>query len=392
MNAAADGQLAEVDVGVGAGADLDAAIAEQAPHLIGHLNDDFEDAVLMVGRVLGGVTDAVRSTVTGLDRSGIELEVGTADATRAVRLDFDEPVTAAEELGPKLIGLAVKAREAAGEEASVGRLIEDAARIRTFVAQVAAVREVHPRLRLVTVQGDDLRTMADAGPDAFLYLLLPPPGRDQLTVDQSFTWDGYWKMPEEDRPVGAYYTVRRFRPEMGEVDLLMVLHGDAGPGSAWAGRAAPGDPVALWGPRTSFEPPEETDSYLLVADETGLPAAAAILERVPDGVPVKVVAEVDSPEERQELPDLPMVDVTWCYRHGAPAGTTTLLADAVQGMARPAGQLYVWGGGESRALPRIRKYVRNDWGLDRAQVSLVGYWRHADHDDAVGGDEDDAED
>ena len=36
-------------------------------------------------------------------------------------------------------------------------------------------------------------------------------------------------------------------------------------------------PVALWGPRTGFEPAAETDWYLLVADETGLPAVAAIL-------------------------------------------------------------------------------------------------------------------
>src|SRR5690606_926564 len=123
-------------------------------------------------------------------------------------------------------------------------------------------------------------------------LLLPPPGRDALTIDASFTWEQYGTMPDDERPVGAYYTLRRWRPDVAELDVLMVLHGDTGPASAWAHRAKPGDPVALWGPRTAYGPPAGSDRYLLVADETGLPAVAVVLEELDDGVPVQVVAEV----------------------------------------------------------------------------------------------------
>ena len=45
-------------------------------------------------------------------------------------------------------------------------------------------------------------------------------------------------MPPEEQPVGAYYTVRAWRPEVAELDILFVLHGD-GPASAWAARATP---------------------------------------------------------------------------------------------------------------------------------------------------------
>jgi NADPH-dependent ferric siderophore reductase len=37
------------------------------------------------------------------------------------------------------------------------------------------------------------------------------------------------------------YTARRFDAAAGWVDIDMVLHGDSGPGSRWAGRAAVGD-------------------------------------------------------------------------------------------------------------------------------------------------------
>jgi NADPH-dependent ferric siderophore reductase len=188
--------------------------------------------------------------------------------------------------------------------------------------------------------------------------------------------------------VGAYYTLRRWRPAQHELDILCVLHGDIGPASAWAARARPGDPVALWGPRTAYDPPPGTDRYLLVADETGLPAVAAILESLPEGTPVQVVAECDNPGERQELPPAPSVDVTWVYRDGAPPGTTTLLADAARALPWPSGTPYVWGGGESRAMTAVRRYARRERGLDRAAVSLVAYWRHsahaADPDDADG--------
>ena len=44
-------------------------------------------------------------------------------------------------------------------------------------------------------------------------------------------------MPDEEKPLGAYYTLRAWRPEVLELDMLFVLHGDSGPSSAWAARA-----------------------------------------------------------------------------------------------------------------------------------------------------------
>lgn len=253
--------------------------------------------------------------------------------------------------------------------------------IRTFLTTVSAVEDVHPHLRRITVRGGDLDTFAPNGPDTFLYVLLPPEGRDELTIDQSFTWTGYQEMPEEERPLGAYYTLRSWRPETAEIDLLFVLHGDEGAASRWAHRARPGDPVALWGPRTAWEPPADTAWYLLVADDTGLPAVAAILEHLPADAVVRVIAEVDHEAERQPLPTRgPETAITWVHRDGAEPGTTTLLPDAVRSLELPTGGPgYVWGGGESRTMTAVRKYVRREVGLEREQVSLVAYWRHAAH-------------
>lgn len=250
--------------------------------------------------------------------------------------------------------------------------------VRTMLTSVHAVRELGPRLRQVTFRGGDLGGFRPLGPDTFVYVLLPPPGRADLTVDRHFTWVAYHELPPEDRPVGAYYTVRRWRPEQAELDAWFVLHGDEGPASAWALAARPGDPVALWGPRSAWSPPPTTSHHLIVADETGLPAAAAILEHLPPGIPVVVVAETAGADHRAHLPSRHGVEVRWVDRGGAAPGTTTLLVETVATLDLEVDGLYAYGGAESRAVTAVRELLRRERGCSRAQVSMVGYWRHAD--------------
>ena len=166
----------------------------------------------------------------------------------------------------------------------------------------------------------------------------------------------------------------------------MVLHGDAGPASAWAERARPGDPVALWGPATAYAPPTGTDWYLLVADETGLPTVAVILESLPEGI-----RPGRSPRSRTS-PSATSCRTSPVRGHlaapdGAPVGHDH--AAGRRGAGHPVARrhAYVWGGGESRTMTAVRSYVRHEVGLAREQVSLVAYWRH----DAHAGDPDDDE-
>jgi NADPH-dependent ferric siderophore reductase len=268
--------------------------------------------------------------------------------------------------------------------------------IRTHLATVARTQQITPGVRRITFAGDDIDTYRPLAPDQFLYLLLPPPGRNTLTVGRDFDWISYHLMPEEDRPVGAHYTVRHHRPDRGEIDVDFVLHAAPGPASGWAQRAEPGDPVALWGPRTAYDPPLDVDWFLLVADETGWPATAAILENLAAtgfGGPVHALVEVADHREEQPLPALealPTAWLTWLHRGRRAAGTTTQLANAVRALELPAGAPYVWGGGESRAMTGVRRYLRHEVGLPRERVSLTPYWRHAAHADDP--DEPDSED
>jgi NADPH-dependent ferric siderophore reductase len=251
--------------------------------------------------------------------------------------------------------------------------------IETFVTRVAASDPAGPGLRRVTLAGGDLHRFVSLGPETFVYVLAPPPGRNELTIDRSFTWEGYQEMPEADRPVGAYYTVRHWRPERAEIDLDVVLHEPAGAGSRWASTARAGDPVAVWGPRRSFAPPPDTAHLLLVADDTGLPAVATILDARTAGMTAMVVAEVDAPAHRPELADGSGVTVHWLYRRGASPGTTRDgLGEAVRALGPHPPGTYAWGGGESRAMTLVRRYLRQQLGWPPERVDMIAYWRHND--------------
>ena len=370
--------------------EMAATLAAQQPMLLDTLNGLYDDATLLVGRILCDRRSATQVTARAFDLDGLSLVLVDEDGEHDGHVPLPAPLGHVDEIFLLFFALVIEARKQSGEEGttSVEQVIATASGYRTFFTTVAAVEDVNAHLRKVTFQGGDLANgFAPVGPDTFLYLLLPPPGRTELSIGADFSWEGVREMAPEDQPVGAYYTLREWRPDAVELDILMVLHGDTGPASAWAGRAQVGDPVALWGPRTSWSPPAGTDSYLLVADETGLPAVAVILETLGPDAPIQVVAEVDDEAVRQALPDGDHITVTWLHRDGAEPGTTTALADAVRALPQPTGTPYVWGGAESRAMTQVRRHVRDTWGLPKDRVSLVGYWRHKAHESDVDTDD-----
>jgi NADPH-dependent ferric siderophore reductase len=247
---------------------------------------------------------------------------------------------------------------------------------RTFLTTVTATAQITPRLRQITFAGG-LDTFESLGADQFLYVLLPPRGTSELTVGTDFTWEAARAMSDDVRPTGAYYTVRSWRPDVGEIDAWFVLHGDSGDASVWAARVEPGAPAALWGPRTAYAPPTATSSFLLAVDETGYAAAAAILDdilAVSPAAGVTVLAECDDSPVDGIFASGTNVEVRWCSRAGQPPGTSSVLPDTVRGLDIDGG-VYAYGGAESKQITAVRRHLRDERGLGSEQVSMTGYWR-----------------
>jgi len=239
---------------------------------------------------------------------------------------------------------------------------------------VTAVRDVTPRMRRFTVSAESLASFTDDGPDQRFKLFLPRPGQLQPSVTDGEGWYQAWQaLPDAERPTMRTYTVRASRPELAELDFDIALHGDSGPGSAWAERARPGDRVAVFGAYAEHDPDPDARWHLLVGDETALPAIAAIAERLPAGLPVRAVVEVADDGEVQDLAGDADTKVTWVRR----ASGERLVA-AVRDADLPAGRGYAWLAGESAAVTTLRRHLLNERGFAKDQVTFMGYWRRGE--------------
>ena len=153
---------------------FDAELAEFQPALLGRMNADFEDSVVFVARVLTGRSATTGARITSVDRRGVDVvTVGTEVDEQPARLDFDAPIDSPFELQAAMLGLITRARALSGEDGmtSAEREVVEMVAIRTFLAEVVEVADVHQHLRRVVVRGDDLAAFAPTAPDAFVYVL-----------------------------------------------------------------------------------------------------------------------------------------------------------------------------------------------------------------------------
>ena len=84
----------------------------------------------------------------------------------------------------------------------------------------------------------------------------------------------------------------------------------------------------------------------MVGDESALPAIAASLEAVPDGVLVVVRLLCDGPEHELDLPTPGRLDLQWLHRTGEPEDVD-LLVESVRSLAFPRGRVHAFVHGEA---------------------------------------------
>jgi NADPH-dependent ferric siderophore reductase len=252
-----------------------------------------------------------------------------------------------------------------------------------FRAEVVSTERLSPAMLRVTFGGPDLAGCTSAGHDQRIKLFFPLAGQSEPVVPVGPDWYAEFRaMPDGVRPPIRTFTISGLRPERHELDVDFVLHGDLGPASTWAGRAKPGDRVAILGPDVRHEPitgyeyrpNADTDWTLLAGDETALPAIAAILAAMPADRHALVFLEVGSSHEMRPLPCDGRVHVTWLSRGGDHATGGGLLREAIARTEFPEGRPYAWLAGESSAVVDLRRHLVRERGLDKKDVYFSGYW------------------
>jgi NADPH-dependent ferric siderophore reductase len=247
---------------------------------------------------------------------------------------------------------------------------------RTIHTTVERIERVTPRMVRVVVGGDELDGFAVGEfTDHYVKLQLPPAGAGYAPpFDME---DVRASRPREEWPRVRTYTVRAWDAERRQLTLDVIVHGDEGVAGPWAAAVQPGDPLQLMGPGGAYAPDPEAAWHLMVGDMSVLPAIGASLPRVPAGVPVHVIVELDDDADRQQLTSPGDLHVTWLRADGS----DTVLLEAVQALAFPNGPVHAFVHGEASAVRALRRHLLVDRGVPRAALSVSGYWKRTRTDE-----------
>ncbi|MGN6240922.1 MAG: siderophore-interacting protein [Cellulosimicrobium cellulans] len=252
---------------------------------------------------------------------------------------------------------------------------------------VVGSKRVSPNVVRVTLGGEDLDHFTPMGFDQWFRLFLARDDQDSLrlpTRTSGLWYVQYLATPKARRPWVRNYTVRAARPDLREIDVDFVVHGDAGPASSFALSAQPGDRVGVLDQGVGYNPRVPHDWTLVVADETGLPAVAGICESLPDDARGLAIVEIPEAADAQEFRVPAGVELRWVVREGAaPAGADphallpgALALEVVRSADLPSGPVYAYAVGESTLATGVRRHLVNDRGVPKTHVDFVGYWRH----------------
>ncbi|QNR97703.1 siderophore-interacting protein [Stenotrophomonas sp. 169] len=247
---------------------------------------------------------------------------------------------------------------------------------------VLRTEDITPHMRRVILGGTDLAGFDSPGADDHIKLFFPNSSGEMVLPTMTAEGPRY---PEgKEHSPARDYTPRGWDHEAGELAIDFVLHGDHGVAGPWAARAQPGDTLAVGGPRGSFQVADDYDGYVLIGDETALPAIARWLEVLPETAEVQVLIEVADEEERQDLPQGDNVRIQWLERNGFPAASSSLLEDALVDFEAPEGDVFYWIATESRRARMMRKFFEGHHAGPRDWIRSTGYWKA--HPDDTDGD------
>jgi NADPH-dependent ferric siderophore reductase len=216
---------------------------------------------------------------------------------------------------------------------------------------ISRVEHVTPNMLRLTLAGEELAGFTSLAPD------------DHIKVFA----------PEGEGTAMRDYTPRRYDAAKNELTVDFALH-EAGPVTAWALHAKPGDEARIGGPRGSLVVAQDFDWWLLVGDETALPAIGRRIEELAPGTPVTSIVAVTGAAEEQTFETGARHEAVWVHRPAAQAADAAPLLEALRGFVSPQGDGFIFIAAEGGVTRTLRSYVLEELGHVPQWLKASGYW------------------
>lgn len=228
--------------------------------------------------------------------------------------------------------------------------------------EVADVRRVTPGMLRVTLQGESLSDFVSLGFDDHVKLFIPAPSGEPERRD---------------------YTPRRFDARTLAIDFATHGNGQGEPGPAtrWALAARPGDRIEVGGPRGSAVIHAEGGPrrWLLIGDETALPAIGRCIEEAEAGAAITSAVAVADPEEHQAFGTRAALTALWAHRPLEASHEAEALLALVRDVELQPGT-FVWIAAEAGVARALRRHLVEERGHPLGWLKAAGYWARGEAD------------
>ena len=219
---------------------------------------------------------------------------------------------------------------------------------RTLTVQSAL--RLSPNMLRIILGGNELEGFLSPSPDDHVKVFFPTP---------------------EGGKEGRDYTPRFFDPEARTLAIDFVLH-QGGVGSAWAENSRPGDRIEIGGPRGSTV--ISSPWWLLVGDETAMPAVGRRLQEVPASTRVISVLAVAGPEEEQGFETRSQFSAHWVHRPTTQAADPNPILKVFSGLQLPSGPGMIWIAAEEQVSRAVRACAVDTLQHPTEWTKASAYW------------------
>jgi NADPH-dependent ferric siderophore reductase len=231
--------------------------------------------------------------------------------------------------------------------------------LRRRMLSVSSTELLTPRMLRLGFTSPDLHDFVSAAHDDHIKLFFPDNDADR------------------QKPCMRDFTPRRFDRNSRTLFIDFALH-EAGPATRWAESARVGDVLEIGGPKGSNVVPDGFDWYLLIGDETALPAIGRRVEELRADVPVATFVLTQA-GETYDVHTKAAWTPHWIARN-ASSDDSSLLRAALAGHALPKGEGFVWIAAEASIARDVRRYIIDDLGHPRQWTKAAGYWKRGQAD------------
>ncbi len=245
------------------------------------------------------------------------------------------------------------------------------------IVRVARKEFLTPNYLRIILKCDDIVHYKDVTLGVNNKLFIPPKGHSKVELPEFNEETRMWETQDEAiRPTVRTYTHRAIDVEAKELTIDFAVHEGDSIACEWALNAVENDEVGLTMKMKHKDTLAEADYYLFVTDMTGIPATAALIEKLPSNVKATVVTEVTTendilPEHYQSEAD---VELHWLINAHPEKGSNLFELTKTMIDLMPESH-FLHTTAEFSTVKQLRDYLRNEKGWGFKEFYACAYWQ-----------------